>query len=90
MRKIVEIYLSNICVQTFDDWQTKYFQDVLYFQRWKDDRMRWNMSHYNNLKVLRIPASKLWLPDIVLYNKYVTLSKSCLHTITAKLANSFL
>ncbi|CAG2232960.1 CHRNN [Mytilus edulis] len=30
--------------------------------------MRWNESHYNNLKVLRIPASKLWLPDIVLYN----------------------
>jgi len=38
-------------------------------QEWIDVRMVWDPSDFNNLDVLRIPASKLWLPDIVLYNK---------------------
>ncbi|KAK3096499.1 hypothetical protein FSP39_000745 [Pinctada imbricata] len=37
--------------------------------KWTDDRIKWNITMYNGLKKIRIPASLLWLPDIVLYNK---------------------
>ena len=34
-----------------------------------DERISWQPEDYNLLRVFRIPASKLWLPDIVLYNR---------------------
>ncbi|XP_055874412.1 neuronal acetylcholine receptor subunit alpha-10-like isoform X3 [Biomphalaria glabrata] len=37
-------------------------------QEWTDERLTWDPKGYNNLKILRIPCEKLWLPDIVLYN----------------------
>ncbi|NP_001297421.1 neuronal acetylcholine receptor subunit alpha-10-like precursor [Aplysia californica] len=37
-------------------------------QEWIDERLTWDPKDYNNLKILRIPCEKLWLPDIVLYN----------------------
>ncbi|XP_051900484.1 acetylcholine receptor subunit beta-like [Pristis pectinata] len=35
---------------------------------WSDYRLQWNPSDYDGIKVLRIPSSKVWLPDIVLLN----------------------
>lgn len=42
---------------------------LFYLQEWKDERISWNVSNYNGLEVVRLPAKNLWLPDIVLYNK---------------------
>ena len=39
------------------------------FKIWKDERIQWDKDNYNGLEVVRLPALKLWLPDIVLYNK---------------------
>ncbi|CAF1257439.1 unnamed protein product [Adineta ricciae] len=33
-----------------------------------DQRLVWNASDFNGLTTLRLPCSKIWLPDIVLYN----------------------
>ena len=38
------------------------------FQEWYDQRLVWNASEFNGLTTLRLPCSKIWLPDIVLYN----------------------
>ncbi|CAF0938516.1 unnamed protein product [Rotaria sordida] len=35
---------------------------------WYDERLVWNASDFNGLVTLRLPCSKIWLPDIVLYN----------------------
>ncbi|XP_060601913.1 neuronal acetylcholine receptor subunit alpha-3-like [Ruditapes philippinarum] len=35
---------------------------------WIDERISWNISEYNGLEIVRLPAKLLWLPDIVLYN----------------------
>ncbi|KAL3865422.1 hypothetical protein ACJMK2_042812 [Sinanodonta woodiana] len=35
---------------------------------WKDERIHWDKDKYNGLEVVRLPAKKLWLPDVVLYN----------------------
>ncbi|XP_072051068.1 neuronal acetylcholine receptor subunit alpha-2-like [Amphiura filiformis] len=37
-------------------------------QSWTDYRLQWNTSDYENIKVLRVPSSSIWLPDLVLYN----------------------
>uniref|UniRef100_UPI003CC9224C Neuronal acetylcholine receptor subunit beta-4,Soluble cytochrome b562 n=1 Tax=Homo sapiens TaxID=9606 RepID=UPI003CC9224C len=37
-------------------------------QEWTDYRLTWNSSRYEGVNILRIPAKRIWLPDIVLYN----------------------
>ncbi len=37
-------------------------------KEWYDQRLIWNASEFNGLTTLRLPCSKIWLPDIVLYN----------------------
>ncbi|XP_027625031.1 neuronal acetylcholine receptor subunit beta-4 [Tupaia chinensis] len=37
-------------------------------QEWTDYRLAWNSSRYEGVSILRIPAKRVWLPDIVLYN----------------------
>uniref|UniRef100_A0A3Q3X8U9 Uncharacterized protein n=1 Tax=Mola mola TaxID=94237 RepID=A0A3Q3X8U9_MOLML len=35
---------------------------------WSDYRLSWKPEEYDNIKVLRIPANKVWRPDIYLIN----------------------
>ncbi|XP_071106607.1 neuronal acetylcholine receptor subunit alpha-10-like isoform X1 [Haliotis cracherodii] len=35
---------------------------------WRDDDVEWNMTKYGGVDKVRIPWSKVWLPDIKLYN----------------------
>ncbi|XP_071794373.1 neuronal acetylcholine receptor subunit alpha-3-like [Asterias amurensis] len=37
-------------------------------QQWVDYKLSWNPDKYDGIKILRVPASMIWLPDIVLYN----------------------
>lgn len=43
---------------------------VATLQEWNDYRLVWNPDRYDGIKKLRIPSHHIWLPDIVLYNKY--------------------
>lgn len=38
-------------------------------QGWTDHRLAWNMSEFDDIGVLRLPSSMVWLPEIVLENK---------------------
>ena len=38
-------------------------------QEWLDYKLIWNPDLYNGVDRLYVPAEKIWLPDIVLYNK---------------------
>lgn len=40
-------------------------------QIWHDYRLMWNKDEYGGIEVMHIPADLIWLPDIILYNKYV-------------------
>ncbi|KYN32882.1 Neuronal acetylcholine receptor subunit alpha-7, partial [Trachymyrmex septentrionalis] len=35
---------------------------------WNDVNMRWNVSDYGGVRDLRIPPSRLWKPDVLMYN----------------------
>lgn len=36
-------------------------------------KLRWNPDDYLGITTIRIPSDRIWLPDIVLYDKYVLL-----------------
>uniref|UniRef100_A0A803YEZ6 Cholinergic receptor nicotinic alpha 6 subunit n=1 Tax=Meleagris gallopavo TaxID=9103 RepID=A0A803YEZ6_MELGA len=37
---------------------------------WNDYKLRWDPREYDGIEFVRVPADKIWKPDIVLYNKY--------------------
>lgn len=39
-------------------------------QQWTDYRLSWNKSDYYDISVIRVPCKTVWLPDIVLENKW--------------------
>uniref|UniRef100_A0AAN0LHC3 Nicotinic acetylcholine receptor n=1 Tax=Polyphagotarsonemus latus TaxID=1204166 RepID=A0AAN0LHC3_9ACAR len=36
--------------------------------KWKDYQLKWDKADYGGISVLRLPADKVWKPDIVLFN----------------------
>lgn len=38
-------------------------------QAWIDHHLRWNTSEFAGIKVIRIPYTRVWRPDLILYNK---------------------
>ncbi|KAH0628430.1 hypothetical protein JD844_009580 [Phrynosoma platyrhinos] len=38
---------------------------------WNDYKLRWNPMEYEGIEFVRVPADKIWKPDIVLYNNAV-------------------
>lgn len=48
----------------------------LAFQRWKNELLTWKRENYNGVKIIRIDPSLVWIPDIVLYNRFVKHSGS--------------
>jgi len=40
-------------------------------QLWQDYQLRWEPSEFGGITVIRVMASKVWKPDIVLFNKLV-------------------
>jgi len=37
-------------------------------QIWKDVLLTWDPSNFGGVNNVRVPASSIWTPDIVLYN----------------------
>ena len=43
------------------------------FQSWVDPAFIWNPSEYCGLKEITVAASRVWIPEIMLYNRQVTI-----------------
>ena len=39
-------------------------------QTWRDELLVWDPADFNNITSIEIPCDKIWLPDIVLYNRW--------------------
>ncbi|XP_077998372.1 neuronal acetylcholine receptor subunit alpha-10-like [Glandiceps talaboti] len=37
-------------------------------QHWIDEKLIWEPDEYDGIKILRVPAKELWIPDITLYD----------------------
>ena len=46
---------------------------ISFFQVWEDQVLRWDPEKFGGVTHIRLPATALWTPDIVLYNKWVLL-----------------
>uniref|UniRef100_A0A8C7XQ37 Neurotransmitter-gated ion-channel ligand-binding domain-containing protein n=1 Tax=Oryzias sinensis TaxID=183150 RepID=A0A8C7XQ37_9TELE len=40
-------------------------------QEWIDMKLRWKPEDYLGITTIRVPSDRIWLPDVVLYDKYV-------------------
>ena len=38
------------------------------FQSWKDILLQWNPEDFGGVRMINIPITRIWRPDIVLYN----------------------
>ena len=38
-------------------------------QYWTDEHLTWNPDDFGGLKVIRIFANRIWIPDLILYNE---------------------
>ena len=38
-------------------------------QEWRDELLVWDPKDFGGIDRIRIPCDRIWLPDIVLYNK---------------------
>lgn len=51
---------------------------ILYmWQEWNDYNLRWNDTEYGGVKDLRITPSKLWKPDVLMYNRWGSCKQVC-------------
>jgi len=63
--KMYLVFKLNVCVITFLYSVTG--------QRWLDENLLWDKENYGNVETIRIPANKIWTPDLVISNLYVYL-----------------
>uniref|UniRef100_X2B807 Neurotransmitter-gated ion-channel ligand-binding domain-containing protein n=1 Tax=Capitella teleta TaxID=283909 RepID=X2B807_CAPTE len=60
IRKILDMDEQNQ-VFTVYAWRTL---------KWKDDYLTWDPDNFNGIQRTRLPATQIWTPDIVLFNRY--------------------
>ncbi|VDK18503.1 unnamed protein product [Anisakis simplex] len=44
---------------------------TLSVKQWTDSKLSWNPEDWGGTKKIHIPSDEIWIPDILLYNKYV-------------------
>lgn len=45
---------------------------IISLQVWSDEYLQWNPDQFGNISSVYLPQADVWLPDLVLYNEYVT------------------
>ena len=46
--------------------------DVFLHKEWTDNSLKWDPVEYGGVNMLYVPAESIWIPDLVLYNKWVS------------------
>lgn len=59
-------------------------------QEWQDYKFIWDPSEYGGVTELYVPSEHIWLPDIVLYNKYVLQIRLMLDRVQSSLGQHWL
>lgn len=57
-------------IREFDELTGKFSVMAALYLTWRDFRLKWNASLYNNTNVLVIPENKIWTPNPVIKNPY--------------------
>ena len=65
----------------FSIFTVNIFTIVHYLQKWRNEFLSWKPSEFGGIKTLNIDPTKVWVPDITLYNKYVKFDLCQNHSI---------
>ncbi|KAK6036886.1 hypothetical protein COOONC_25609 [Cooperia oncophora] len=68
---IVKVALQLVLLINVDEKNQVMHTNVWLTLKWHDFQMRWNPVNYGEIKEIRVTPDKVWLPDIVLFNKWV-------------------
>ena len=65
-----------------DKWSSSHLLECFYlfpscWQEWYDDKLRWDPDEYGGVGEIYVPSEIIWLPDIILYNKWVSTAVLC-------------
>ena len=60
------------CVYKTQCIHSLYAVYICMLQLWTDYQLRWNPADFGSISVVRVDPDKVWKPDIVLFNKYVS------------------
>ncbi|XP_067675734.1 acetylcholine receptor subunit alpha-type acr-16-like [Haliotis asinina] len=72
----VSIGMSLIQLTSLDAKSGDAEIDVWMEFRWTDTRLSWDPTNYNNASIIRLPASRIWTPDVMLYNGHTSSRES--------------
>ncbi|XP_015919784.1 neuronal acetylcholine receptor subunit alpha-10-like [Parasteatoda tepidariorum] len=64
----VAFRMSLLALLTLDERQGVLSSSCRIIQKWNDVHLRWNSSDFGGVTTVRIPASQIWRPDIILRN----------------------
>lgn len=68
-----QIFIANIWLQYVSVCvyflESEYFNRLLSPQKWIDSNLVWNPEEYGNVTSVRISPDKLWIPDVLMYNR---------------------
>lgn len=67
---ILKLGLTLTNIVDIDEKNQVLTTNVWLDQEWRDELLQWNPDDFNGITSIRIPCDLLWLPDIVLYNKW--------------------
>jgi hypothetical protein len=48
-------------------------------QEWNDEVLNWNPADYGGIEEINVDSSHVWVPRLLLYNKYVELMFNCVN-----------
>ncbi|XP_067674797.1 acetylcholine receptor subunit alpha-type acr-16-like [Haliotis asinina] len=68
----VSIGMSLIQLTSLDSKSGDAEIDVWMEFRWTDTRLSWDPTNFNDTRAIRLPASRIWNPDVVLYNGHTS------------------
>lgn len=68
---IVKIGMQLVLLINVDEKEQVMHTNVWLTMKWDDFQLKWDPRDYANITQIRVAPEKVWLPDIVLFNKYV-------------------
>ncbi|VDM26320.1 unnamed protein product [Toxocara canis] len=68
---VIEFGIAMILLINVDEKNQIMQTNVWLTLKWNDFQLRWDPANYGGIASMRVPQDKVWVPDIVLFNKYV-------------------
>lgn len=65
------LYSGLKCRHNVSDCISHHALLFINIKEWVDVKLKWNPDDYGGITSIRVPSETIWLPDIVLYEKWV-------------------